>query len=87
MKEFCRVVTNVGGENSVSVANLTPLEGFNVSVFPKRLEFSKMYEKKSYRLRIEDPRLKKDVLVYGSLTWVEFGGKRRVRSPIVASCN
>ncbi|KAK6160681.1 hypothetical protein DH2020_004062 [Rehmannia glutinosa] len=85
VKEFQRSVTNIGGEKSIYNAKLTALDGLNVSVSPDRLEFSKKYEKKSYKLRIEGPRLMKDLLVHGSLTWIESSGKYEVRSPIVAT--
>ncbi|KAI3465339.1 hypothetical protein Pfo_022002 [Paulownia fortunei] len=85
VKEFQRTVTNIGDGNSVYTAKLTALNGLKVSVSPDRLEFSKKYEKKSYKLRIEGPRLMKDSLVYGSLTWIESNGKHGVRSPIVAT--
>ncbi|KAL0291196.1 UNVERIFIED_CONTAM: hypothetical protein Scaly_2646600 [Sesamum calycinum] len=42
---------------------------------PDRLEFNKKYEKKSYKLRIEGPRLIKDTLIHGSLTWIDSSGK------------
>lgn len=85
VQEFHRTVTNVGEENSVYVANLTAVNGLKVSVSPGRLEFTKKYEKKSYKLRLEGPKLINDSLVYGFLTWIQSGGKREVRSPIVAS--
>ncbi|KAG8377594.1 hypothetical protein BUALT_Bualt08G0049300 [Buddleja alternifolia] len=85
IKEFQRTVTNIGDGNSVYTAKLSVLKGLKVSVSPIKLEFNKKYEKKSYKLRIEGPRLMKDSLVYGSLTWIESGGKHSVRSPIVAT--
>ncbi|XP_073126901.1 subtilisin-like protease SBT3 [Henckelia pumila] len=85
VQEFHRTVTNVGEENSVYVANLTAINGFKVSVSPDRLEFTKKYEKKSYKLSLEGPKLTNDSLVYGFLTWVQVGGKHEVRSPIVAT--
>ncbi|XP_073125670.1 subtilisin-like protease SBT3 [Henckelia pumila] len=82
---FHRTVTNVGEKNSVYVANLTAINGFKVSVSPDMLEFTKKYEKKSYKLSLEGPKLTNDSLVHGFLTWVQAGGKRKVRSPIVAT--
>ncbi|KAI3465340.1 hypothetical protein Pfo_022003 [Paulownia fortunei] len=85
IQTITRTVTNIGDGNSVYMAKLTGLNGLKVSVSPDRLEFSKKYEKKRYKLRIEGPRLMKDLLVYGSLTWIESNGKHSVRSPIVAT--
>ncbi|KAG8377589.1 hypothetical protein BUALT_Bualt08G0048800 [Buddleja alternifolia] len=88
VKEFQRTVTNVGDRNSIYIAKLsTTLEGVKVSVSPQRLEFSKKYQKKSYKLRMEAPGvIARDVLIsYGSLTWIESGGKHRVRSPFAAT--
>ncbi|XP_073135622.1 subtilisin-like protease SBT3 [Henckelia pumila] len=85
VQEFHRTVTNIGDENSVYIANLTPLDGLNVSVSPSRLEFTRKFEKKSYKLSIEGPKLMKESLVFGSLTWIQSGGHREVRSPIVAT--
>ncbi|PIN00964.1 Tripeptidyl-peptidase II [Handroanthus impetiginosus] len=85
MKEFRRTVTNVGDGNSVYIAKLTTLDGLKVSVSPDKLEFHKQYEKKSYKLIIEGPRRMKDLLVYGSLTWIDSSGKYSVRSPIIAT--
>ncbi|KAL3617915.1 hypothetical protein CASFOL_038236 [Castilleja foliolosa] len=87
VKEFRRTVTNVNGDGiSVYNATLTTLNGLNVSVFPERLEFSKMNEKKSYKLRmIQGPRLIEDLVVFGWLTWTESSGKNEVRSPIVVT--
>ncbi|KAL0325579.1 UNVERIFIED_CONTAM: Subtilisin-like protease SBT3 [Sesamum radiatum] len=84
-QEFQRTLTNMGDGDSVYVAELTALDGLKASVLPDRLEFSKKYEKKSYKLLIEGPILIKDtILVHGSLTWIDSTGKYMVRSPIVA---
>ncbi|GFP86520.1 subtilisin-like protease [Phtheirospermum japonicum] len=85
VKEFQRTVTNIGDANSVYTATMTILNGLKVSVSPDRLEFSKKNEKKSYKLRIEGPRMLNDLIVFGSLTWIESSGKHNVRSPIVAT--
>ncbi|KAL0438743.1 UNVERIFIED_CONTAM: Subtilisin-like protease SBT3 [Sesamum latifolium] len=87
VQEFQRTVTNIGDENSIYIAKLTTFDGLKVSVSPDRLEFSKKYEKKSYKLRIEGPGLMKIGLVHGSLTWIDSTGKYSVRSPIVVATN
>lgn len=84
--EFRRTVTNVGDRKSVYTAKLTAEGGLNVTVSPERLEFSENNEKKSYVVRVEDPRLiMNDSVVYGSLIWIQSNGKHLVRSPIVAT--
>ncbi|KAA8528522.1 hypothetical protein F0562_035877 [Nyssa sinensis] len=85
VQEFQRTVTNVGDGMSTYTATLTPVEGFNVSVEPNKLVFKQKYEKQSYKLSIEGPRLMEKKVVYGSLSWVEIKGKHAVRSPIVAT--
>lgn len=86
VKEFRRTVTNTGDGNSVYSAKFTSQSGLNVSVLPDTLEFSEKHERKSYVLRIEDPKLiEKDSVVYGSLSWVESDGDHVVRSPIVVT--
>ncbi|XP_073031947.1 subtilisin-like protease SBT3 [Primulina eburnea] len=85
VQEFHRTVTNVGEENSVYIANLTAVNGLKVIVSPDRLEFTKKYEKKRYKLSLEGSKLTNDSLVFGFLTWVQAGGKHEVRSPIVAT--
>lgn len=86
VKEFRRTVTNTRDGNSVYTAKLTAPSGLNVSVSPDTLEFSEKYERKSYVLRVEDPKLtKKDSIVYGSLSWIESNGDHVVRSPIVVT--
>ncbi|CAI9777760.1 unnamed protein product [Fraxinus pennsylvanica] len=82
---FQRTVTNIGDGTSTYVAKLTPLDGLKVSVEPEKLVFSKKYEKQSYKLTIQGPRLLQDTLIYGSLTWVQTDGKHSVGSPIVAA--
>ncbi|KAA8537767.1 hypothetical protein F0562_027653 [Nyssa sinensis] len=85
VQEFQRTVTNVGDGMSTYTAKLTPMEGLKASVMPDKLVFREKYEKQSYKLSIEGPRLMKDNVVFGSLSWVEMGGKHVVKSPIVAT--
>ena len=66
-------------------AKLTPIDGLTVTVAPDKLVFREKYEKQSYKLSIEGPGLLKDLVVYGSLSWVDSEGKHVVRSPIVAT--
>ncbi|KAL5714141.1 hypothetical protein ACHQM5_016142 [Ranunculus cassubicifolius] len=85
LQEFRRTVTNVGDVTSIYTATLTPIEGVKVSVNPDTLTFTEKNQKLSYTLTIEGPRLMKDTVAHGALTWVDTEGKYVVRSPIVAS--
>ncbi|KAL1540400.1 subtilisin-like protease SBT3 [Salvia divinorum] len=86
VREMRRTVTNVGGGRAVYAAKLTVEGGLNVTVSPESLEFDGVNEKKSFVLRVEDPRLvKNNSIVYGALSWIESNGKHVVRSPIVVT--
>ncbi|GMN30164.1 hypothetical protein TIFTF001_002711 [Ficus carica] len=85
VREFRRTVTNVGEESSSYTANLTAMDELNAKVAPQKLVFKKKYEKLSYKLTLEGPKLLKADVVSGSLSWVEETGKYVVRSPIVAT--
>ncbi|XP_028080564.1 subtilisin-like protease SBT1.9 [Camellia sinensis] len=86
VKEFQRTLTNVGERMTTYVSKLSPMEGLKVRVVPEKLVFIERYEKQSYKLEIEGPRLMKEMVVSGSLSWVEVGGRKHVvRSPIVAT--
>ncbi|KAK4358077.1 hypothetical protein RND71_023687 [Anisodus tanguticus] len=84
VQEFQRTVTNLGDGVSEYTAVLTPMPGLKVSVVPEKLVFKEKNGKQSYKLRVECPKLMKEFLIHGSLSWVEKGGKHVVRSPIVA---
>ncbi|GAB2293780.1 hypothetical protein Dimus_027994 [Dionaea muscipula] len=87
--EFWRTVTNVGGEGTTYTYNaqVTPLdlEGLEVTVEPMTLVFRSKYEKLRFKVSVKGPRLIKEMVVYGSLSWVDTRGKYVVRSPIVAT--
>ncbi|XP_057469362.1 subtilisin-like protease SBT3 [Actinidia eriantha] len=85
VQEFWRTVTNVGEGMATYVAKLTPMEGLKLRVVPEKLVFRERSEKQSYKLSIEGPRLMREMVVHGSLSWVEIEGKHVVRSPIVAT--
>lgn len=85
VQEFRRTVTYIGEGKSTYTAKLTQLEGLKISVEPEKLIFKGKNEKQSYKLSIEGPRLIKERVVYGSLSWLESEGKNVVRSPIVAT--
>ncbi|GKU98944.1 hypothetical protein SLEP1_g11878 [Rubroshorea leprosula] len=85
VREFRRVVTNVGEGEASYTAELTGLDGIKVTVEPWKLEFRKKQEKQSYRLSLEGPKWMEKEVVHGSLSWVDDEGKYVVRSPIVAT--
>ncbi|KAF9602796.1 hypothetical protein IFM89_031565 [Coptis chinensis] len=83
--KFRRTVTNVGGDTSTYTVTLTPLDGFKVTVMPDTLKFTEKNQKLSYTVTIEGPRMMKETVVHGALTWKDIEGKYVVRSPIVAT--
>ncbi|KAL2920540.1 Subtilisin-like protease SBT1.3 [Bienertia sinuspersici] len=75
-----RTVTNVGKPISSYRARVTPLKGAKVVVEPKVLNFTKMYQKLSYKVTFKtvsrQPRPRA-----GYLVWKD--GAHKVRSPVV----
>ena len=84
IQEFHRTVTNVGGQ-STYIASVTPIKGIQVRVTPDKLAFKEKNEKKSFKVSIEGPRLLKEEIVFGYLSWADAAGNHLVRSPIVAT--
>ncbi|WOG98990.1 hypothetical protein DCAR_0418336 [Daucus carota subsp. sativus] len=85
VQEFERTLTNIGDEMSTYWANFTQMEELKISVEPDRLVFKEKYEKQSYKLSIEGPKMLKNKVVHGSISWIESKGKHVVRSPIIAT--
>lgn len=90
VKEFERTVTNVGAARSMYMAKVTVMEGFRVSLRPKKLVFKEKNEKKMFMLRIESLTSEYSkpgtVVETGYLSWEESGGTGHiVRSPIVVT--
>ncbi|XP_062101966.1 subtilisin-like protease SBT1.9 [Humulus lupulus] len=83
--EFRRTLTNVGKENSSYSVKVTAMNELQAKVEPTKLVFKKKYEKLSYKLTLEGPKVLKADVALGSLSWVEDTGKYVVRSPIVAT--
>ncbi|QCE02499.1 Peptidase S8 [Vigna unguiculata] len=77
--DFFRTVTNVGEGQTIYTVSVTPIKGFNVSIFPNKLVFKETNEKLSYKLRIEGPKRES----FGYVTWTDV--KHVVRSPIVVT--
>ncbi|KAH7523643.1 hypothetical protein FEM48_Zijuj06G0033700 [Ziziphus jujuba var. spinosa] len=84
-QEFRRTVTNVGEGEATYVASVTPFNELVVSVAPDKLVFKEKNEKLSFKLSIEGPRLMKEVIAFGFLTWVDEKSKQQVKSPILAT--
>ncbi|GAV56995.1 Peptidase_S8 domain-containing protein/PA domain-containing protein/Inhibitor_I9 domain-containing protein, partial [Cephalotus follicularis] len=84
--EVTRTVTYVGEAPSSSYnVSVTNPNGVNVTVEPQKMEFSKMGETQSYKVRVsadmkEVPRGSMES-EFGQLTWTD--GKHQVTSPIV----
>ncbi|KAK9270678.1 hypothetical protein L1049_026260 [Liquidambar formosana] len=85
VQEFQRTVTNVGQGTSIYTTKIIPMDGFQVSVVPDKLVFKEKNEKLSYKLKITGPRLMKQTVAFGSISWEDSEGKHVVRSPIVAT--
>lgn len=86
VRQFKRTVTNVGDAATTYTANVRPVKGFSVRVVPNKLEFKEKYEKQSFTLVLEGRMgATQDVVVHGSLSWVDEQRKHVVRSPIVAT--
>ncbi|KAL6007624.1 hypothetical protein ACLOJK_033123 [Asimina triloba] len=84
VRQFKRTVTNVGEGASTyfAVTEVPEINGLIIDVEPGKLVFRNKYEEQSFTVTIIAERGTEDV-IYGSLTWLEYGNKRKVRSPIV----
>ncbi|CAN0927258.1 Subtilisin-like protease SBT5.3 [Linum grandiflorum] len=75
-----RTVRNVGPPVSTYKARTKKPAGVSVSVEPRRLEFRKTGEEKTFRVVLSGNAASKDY-AFGELVWTD--GKRQVKSPIV----
>ncbi|XP_068666930.1 subtilisin-like protease SBT5.6 [Aristolochia californica] len=81
-----RTVTNVGNPKSLYYLEIEPPRGVSVEIYPKRLLFSDVGQKKSFYLSFKAEkggRLKKGEYVFGWYTWTD--GFHVVRSPMAVS--
>ncbi|KAL2325284.1 hypothetical protein Fmac_024342 [Flemingia macrophylla] len=87
VQEFRRTVTNVGDGAATYRVKVTQPKGSVVTVSPKTLAFGYKHEKQSYSITMKYKRDKKEIISFGDIIWVEDGGPRTVRSPIVVAPN
>ncbi|KAM7514349.1 hypothetical protein LguiA_003932 [Lonicera macranthoides] len=86
VKNFQRVVTNVGNAGTTYRAKVTSPKGSVVTVWPPTLVFETMYEKQSYSLSIQYMGdVNETSVTFGSIVWTDDNGKYTVRSPIVVA--
>ncbi|TKY52050.1 Subtilisin protease SBT1.7 [Spatholobus suberectus] len=85
VQEFRRTVTNVGDGAATYRVKVTQPKGSVVTVSPKTLAFGYKHEKQSYSVIIKYTSHKKENSSFGDIVWVENGGARTVRSPIVVA--
>lgn len=79
---FRRVVTNVGPSRSTYNATIQSPKGVVITVKPRSLSFSRVSQKRSFKVVVKaNPLSSKVLMVSGSLTWKSPG--HTVRSPIV----
>ena len=78
---FYRKVTNVGSQKSTYKVTVKAPENVKVTVVPNTLAFSKLQEKKSFKVVIKGPPLKYSTSLSASLEWSD--GTHMVKSPIL----
>ncbi|KAL0540115.1 hypothetical protein IC582_024345 [Cucumis melo] len=78
---FRRQVTNVGQPVSVYNATIKAPPGVQITVTPTTLSFSRLLQKRSFKVVVKASPLQSAKMVSGSLAWV--GDRHVVRSPIV----
>ncbi|XVF15543.1 hypothetical protein REPUB_Repub09cG0163000 [Reevesia pubescens] len=71
VQEFQRTETNVGNGGMAYTAKLTGMGGVKMMVEPQKLVFKQKYEKQSYKLRLEGPKLLKKDDIFGALSWMD----------------
>ncbi|XP_057977672.1 subtilisin-like protease SBT3 [Malania oleifera] len=85
VQNFQRIVTNVGSGQVTYTAKVIPPHNSIITVLPQTLVFKKMYEKCNYTLTVRYHSPMNGSVSFGWLIWVEKGGNRQVRSPIVVA--
>ncbi|KAK7278272.1 hypothetical protein RJT34_23298 [Clitoria ternatea] len=85
VQKFRRTVTNVGDGAASYRVKVTQPKGSVVTVSPETLAFGYKNEKQSYSVVVKYTRNKKENISFGDIVWVENGGARTVRSPIVVA--
>ncbi|XP_027364570.1 subtilisin-like protease SBT1.9 [Abrus precatorius] len=85
VQKFRRTVTNVGDGASTYRVKVTQPKGTVVTVSPGTLAFGYKNEKLSYSIVVKYTKYKKENISFGDIVWIEDGGARTVRSPIVVA--
>ncbi|RDY01051.1 Subtilisin-like protease SBT1.7, partial [Mucuna pruriens] len=85
VREFRRIVTNVGDGAATYRVKVMQPKGSKVTVSPETLAFGYKHEKQSYSVIIKYTTNKKKNISFGDIVWVEDRGARTVRSPIVVA--
>ncbi|XP_008807888.2 cucumisin-like isoform X2 [Phoenix dactylifera] len=78
--QFPRTVTNVGHSNSRYTARINSSSKLNVTVNPKVLSFTKLYEKQKFVVTVSGGPLSFRSVASASIIWSD--GNHQVRSPI-----
>ncbi|CAI9103489.1 OLC1v1001980C1 [Oldenlandia corymbosa var. corymbosa] len=84
-KTFKRTVTNVGNGAAKYQANVVAPKSSIIEISPSELSFQNRLETQVYYLTIKYQGDTNYTVSFGSLSWVEVGGKHNVKSPIVVS--
>ncbi|BAT94902.1 hypothetical protein LR48_Vigan845s005300 [Vigna angularis] len=85
VQKFRRTVTNVGDGAATYRVKVKQPKGAVVKVSPETLSFGYKNEKQNYSVTIKYRRNKTENIPFGDIVWVEDGGARKVRSPIVVA--
>lgn len=79
---FYRTVTNVGSAESVYKASVTAPKGLSVQVAPNTLTFSKLHQKKSFKVVLKGAAIKNGTRILSALLeWSD--SMHKVKSPIL----
>ena len=85
IKQFRRIVTNVGQATSIYKVMVREPKDSKVKVSPMELVFRNKYEKQAYTLTMTYKGFDDGQVSFGKIVWVEENGKHTVRCPIVVS--
>ncbi|KAK4277421.1 hypothetical protein QN277_015423 [Acacia crassicarpa] len=81
--QYKRIVTNVGKPGTYKVYVSCQSSSVKIEVEPKKLCFSKNYEKKSFKVTFTSASMPRGTTTFGHLDWSD--GKHKVVSPVAIS--